>query len=636
MKTRYRRTLRQAASLAFSTAALAGCGGGSSSSVSPGNTATVTGVAAQGTPMAGALVTLTDATGQQTTTTADANGNFSFAIDLSKFSAPFGLEAADPAGATENQESVLAAAPAVGGTAIANITPLTSAVAAGSLASGSPYDVAKPAVLSTVTAADIKRANDAIVSLLANVLADAKVSTPVDLIATPFTANHTGIDQVLDEVLVVPVGTSVELINKLNVVGSNQVATIAKSSVSNIGAAFTVDLPSRTIAPSAFDSIKSAWLACFAASPSIRLVNGMLSPACQAAVSSNPVYLRNGYSFAQDYANWLSNAKLVNPTMIGPTVMYADSTSKVLLHFALVDSDGAAHTTNVVAQQIGGQWQVTGNQDPYDVSISGELIEATDHLRFGPAQTNYSSGLLPIYRAGSGSPNPPNTQYVVTTGPGMPAAGVVLAPNPSFTGMRYWPIANQVGAPASSSSSTDAFYGLATAIVNGDGSASPQANPTGLVNWQATAIADFTQFAAFPRYTFVLHFSDGTTATVYKRLLFGPIAPSNGAGFVWDAFSTATLALLSGTQSAAGSMNLAWTAALGAPQPADVIVTAADGTSGVQNSVNLAASATSATVDPPSGIAQFPAMSVSSAYRWFQLDYRTPGSVSRYNFYGSQ
>jgi hypothetical protein len=66
-----------------------------------------------------------------------------------------------------------------------------------------------------------------------------------------------------------------------------------------------------------------------------------------------------------------------------------------------------------------------------------------------------------------------------------------------------------------------------------------------------------------------------------------------------------------------------------------MFMTASDGVNGAQNQVTLASNATSIRVAPPTGIAQFPAMTTASAYRWFQLTYRMPMSVGRLSDYDS-
>lgn len=612
-------------------------GGGDSRSDTPSiQTATITGVAAEGAPMAKAQVTLTDATGHQTGTTADANGNFSISVDVTKYKAPYGFEAVDPAAAAENQESILVTTPAAGSTTVVNITPLTTAVAAGTLSSGSPYDVSKPAVLSTVSPADVTAANNALVSLLGNLLRDANVALPVDLISSSFTANHTGLDQVLDEVLFVPVGTGVQLTNKLNYAGASQVTTVSKGNIANLGSPFRVDFSSSQLAASGFDNIKSTWLACFAQPPATRLSNGTLSPVCQAAASSSPAYRSNGYTFAQDFASWFADSGLTNATMVGPSVVYASSATRMLLQFTLIGPNGTARTTSVVAQFLGSQWQVTGNQEAYDVSILSYLIFDQSALRGGSSRSAYISGIMPVYRVGPGSSNPANTRYVLVKGPGFPTSGVVLAPNPSFAGMRYWPLANQTGTPATTSATSGILFGLAQVSINADGTTTPAANPANLISWSPTAVSDYSQFAGFPAYTFELHFADGTMATETKRLQYSVVPPANGTGFVWDPLSNPTLALLTGSQPTASSIALSWTRPLGAPAAAGVIVTASDGTSGAQNTVNLSNDATSVTVSPPTGTSQFPAMTAPTAYRWFQLTYQTPASVGRYSLYNSQ
>ena len=619
----------------------------------------VSGVVASGAPIPNARVTVYDAKGQTATATANGQGSYSISLDLTKMVAPFGFGAVDPSGANEDQTSILVAPPSGASTTVVNITPLTTAVVAGSMASSSPYDVSnpvalsgsmvssgpyeisRPAALSAVTAANVQSAKSAVHALLANLFSDAGVAAGTDVVGTAFKPDHTGLDKVLDEVTVVPVGAGVTITNKLNLVGAMQVATVSQATVASnsLGSPFTVDFPSSLVAPSTFAGIVNAWQACFAQSPGTRVsASGTLSSACQAAISTSPAYLNNGYTFVQEFSGWLSSTNLVNPTFIGPQVLYAESPDKVLLQFGLVDSTGNAQTTNLVAELINGQWQITGNQQQYDLRISGVLqrdligISLSGNPTANPT-TSYLSGLVPIYRDPKVSNNPANSQYVVVTGPGLPTAGVVLAPNPSVTGMAYWPIANQTGTAATSSSITDTFFGFAQSEQSDTGNLSPAPNPVNAVNWLATPVTDFTQFTGYPQYTFVIHFADASTATVVKRLLHGPVSPQNGNGFVWDELSSSSMALFTANAPAASSVSLSWTDPAFAPQAADVIFTAFNGTTGAQASTALTPGATSASVNPPPGTSQFPALTGNGSYRWLELDYNNPGSVRRYNLY---
>ncbi|MBB5189400.1 hypothetical protein HNQ50_000110 [Silvimonas terrae] len=628
--------------------ALAACGGGGSSSSSDstatsspsasnnaGGTLVMAGLAAKGAAMPKAAITLSDSKGNQLTTTADIGGHYVLMVDLSKFTPPFGLLAQDPSGGSENQVSLLAAVPANGQSAIVNITPLTTAVTAGSLSTGKPADVANPAVLAQVTAANVTAANSAITALLQNLVSDAGLSGNVDLIGKTFAANHTGIDQLLDEITVLPAGSGVQLINKLNLAGSNQVQVINQTAVASgtlTSTPFTIDFPSSTVAPSAFANIKSAWQGCFLYPVAQRVPTpGTLNSYCRNAVAST--YLDNGYDFYDDFSGWLNNSDIVNPLMDDPVIQYAISTTKVVLHLTLRDSTGMAHSTNLVAQNIGGLWQITGNQLPYDVSVGGILEYDVNNTGTAAQTAAYRSELYASFTTGGSSPNPANTQYVVVTGPGI-AQALVLAPNPSIAGIGYWPIDNHTGTAVTSTTGSSDTYKLGRVQINADGSLTTLANPSG-ATW-APASPDYSVFNGYPAYTFVLHFSDGTTATIQKRMSDGPVAPANGAGFAWNTLSTQTASVLIGDQPVLPSLGVSWTNVLGADPISKVEFTASTGTSGAQNTATVASLANTVTLVPPSGVSAFPALSVAAGgYRWLQLDYLTPGSVARHAVYNS-
>lgn len=641
--------------MAFLVLSLSACGGGgggssssnggtsnpATSSSSANNTAsgtlTLTGLVAKGASVPGAQIILTDSKGNILSTNANFSGHYVLSVDLSKFTPPFGLMAQDLSGGAENQESILVTVPANSQTAVVNITPLTTAVTAGSLSTGNPSDVVNSTVLAQVTAVNVSSANGAVVSLLKNLISDAALPADVDLIGTTFAADHSGLDKLLDEVTVLPVGKGVQLINKLNLAGSNQIQVVNQTAVANgtlTSAPFTIDFPSSTVAPSNFSGIQQAWEACFAQSVDQRVpAPGMLSTTCQNMVASSPAYLDNGYSLYDDFSDWFNSFELVSPLMDDPVILYAISATKVVLHLSLRDSNGLAHSTNLVAQKIGSAWQITGNQLPYDVSVGGILEYDVANTGSSSQSAYFRSELYADFTTGGSSPNPANTQYVVITGPGI-AQALVLAPNPSVSGVGYWPIDNITGTPVTSTTSSSNTYKLGRVKINTNGSLTALSNPVGQT-W-APASPDYGVFNGYPLYTFVLHFSDGSTATVQKHMSDGPVAPANGAGFAWDVVSAQTLSALTGDQPALTSLHVSWLNIEGAAPISKIQMLASTGTTGVTGSVSYNGDPQGADLLPPAGTSTFPAMTVATGgYRWLQLNYLTPGSVSRHAVYNS-
>ena len=142
-----------AAAVAFALFQLGGCGGGGSSSTSS-STSTVTatsvnGTVATGGAVVGATVTLTDATGAQATATTNTQG--AYTISVKGMTAPFLIVATDATGISAPLVSVLAKLPNGTAPAVANVTTLTTAIAAMLTASGNPLDLASTTALAKVT-----------------------------------------------------------------------------------------------------------------------------------------------------------------------------------------------------------------------------------------------------------------------------------------------------------------------------------------------------------------------------------------------------------------------------------------------------------------------------------------------------
>ena len=143
-----------------------------------------------------------DATGAQATATTNAQGAFS--ISVKGMTAPFLLMANDATGFSSPLVSVLAKLPNGTAPAVANITTLTTAIAAMLTASGNPSDLASSTALAKVTLPSVQIAIITLDAILANVHAqNGNQSAGFDPVGTAFTPNHTGADAVIDTVSVV-------------------------------------------------------------------------------------------------------------------------------------------------------------------------------------------------------------------------------------------------------------------------------------------------------------------------------------------------------------------------------------------------------------------------------------------------
>lgn len=187
---------RQWASLVL-LGALAGCGGGGSSSDPVGSRVTLSGTAATGAPMVGATVVVIDRTGAQVqlcqdpagvevTCTTQPDGRFTLSL-RSGAQAPLVLTAT-PLG--DGMAQVSMTGDALGGTV--NITPITTLIAASLAPNGDPH-LLQP---SDFDASGLSAAVAEIVAVLKPLLDAA--GTTADPLTGVFAADGTGMDKALD------------------------------------------------------------------------------------------------------------------------------------------------------------------------------------------------------------------------------------------------------------------------------------------------------------------------------------------------------------------------------------------------------------------------------------------------------
>lgn len=632
------------ASLAVLAAPLfSACGGGSgsgSTSSSGGgspvatslisavaSTVTLSGVVIGNAPIANAGVSLTDANGATLNTTADATGHYVFTLDPAAHPAPYGLQAVDPAFGNEPQYSIVLALPVYADAVVANITPLSTATVAGLFTSGNPEDVTKTATLDAVTATDLDTSQLAIRHVLQNLLADAGESATVDLIAEPVAADHTGLAKVLDEVRVDYVGTGEQVFNLLLLPGTYQAQRIAKGALAAVQAAnvFAIDpTAAGVMAADNFAAIRTALQACFALAPAERVVGGGVGDACQGALAGD--FLDGGATFAQSAATPLASAAFTNATVADPKVVYAESASRALLRITVTPASGAAWGQTYIAEQVGGKWVLRGDQQPYAVNVQSFLSE-----RWGYA-SGWTSPTLQYY-AGLSFDVPasiPNIAYAVVSGPGLPAAGLTLAPS-NATSSASLVIDNKTGtAPVAPNTTPNPSQGfqLDFGNVSVAGVFTPNAWKSPAVNQSDTRVTDFTAYKSFPVYTFTLHFTDGSTQTLVRRLEYAPKSASAAAGYTWAHLAGDWQTLLSPGQSAS-QYAISWA---GAPLTGmrTVSLRVNSATAIARGTVDLAdpaATSTTVTASVPGG---FPANTTGAS---LNLYYRTPGSIYRYNYY---
>ena len=178
-------------------AAVAACGGGgsaaSSGSAAVASGTTLSGTVAVGAPMLNAIVTVKDALGATVSAPAGVDGSYS-GLSLAGLTAPFSLQAC---GLVDGNYSCFYAV--VQQTGTANVTPLTNASVALALGDDPGRIFAASGAVAPPIAADLAAQMQKLKLALGDLLAKAGLGS-VDFTTTPFAADRTGMDKVLDAV----------------------------------------------------------------------------------------------------------------------------------------------------------------------------------------------------------------------------------------------------------------------------------------------------------------------------------------------------------------------------------------------------------------------------------------------------
>ena len=523
-----KKTSTALASAAFVSAALVACGGGGGgdsavSAAPPAATSTsISGVAATGQAMVGAAITLKDANGVSATKTADAAGSYSF--DVTNMVAPFVITATLQVGDTQlTLTSMLAEKPAAGSNGVANVTPLTNAMAALLAPNGNPEELAATGVSKTaVTKAKLDDVAAKVRAAIENILKDAGLdSTKFDPVSTVFTANRQGADRVLELVRVEVTGQGVSLTNP-------SALDDGKGSASVQITPATTTVPKLPAPPAgttldALDHLATLLDACFADAPAVRVtaknargVPTTVSAACN-AVPMAASYKSGGDTALTRYAGLLNSADLTGAKFSQPERVFTSATTgRVFFKLPYKTAAGAggiitdtAEQTNPVGKTY--KWEIVGNQRDYDSAVDARL----DNLnQLNPNNTSESSKgqyrvALRLYfnPANAGGLN---VQTVRVKGPGLPAAGVVMHRSSVCGTNDYMTVTSKTGsllnasnAPILYNNGTPNSFRLAAELKSGiyDWSKVGASN-----SWRDTAMsdADLAAIPSFAEYTWEL------------------------------------------------------------------------------------------------------------------------------------
>ncbi len=458
------------AALCGSAALLAACGGGSTQTVPPPQATTLRGIAAAGGPLAGATVTLVDAnaaTADPAAATAAADGSYGFTLD--GLTAPFALRV------DYTQEGVArtlyAVLPGVTANAdnTANVTPLTDAVAVLVAPGGNPAALTDPAALAASSAAAIA---NAVATLNAVLSSDPSIDAQLDAAAgagktfdpmtTSFVADGSGVDAVLDQLTVTtnPPGAAagtVQIQNNAQAAGSGGIAPpVTITPATTPATAPTLPPTARGELPTAaeLDALARRYTDCYALPVSQRVTatdaNGnatSVAAACDADVAD---YRANGYTWIEQQSGSLLNPNLNGAVFQRPLVAlvlppanrpgakefkhpYCDQSQCVVVDMrgTMPAAANQPLRRTLLLARTGGAWKSVGNHRPYDFDIQYRAVRLVARNAAPQNAANYFSksryeGILRLQLNPSG-PDMNGVRAARVSGPGLPAAGVVLS-----------------------------------------------------------------------------------------------------------------------------------------------------------------------------------------------------------------
>lgn len=437
----------------IAAAILSACGGsgGGGESTAADTNAYVQGTAAYGAAMAKASITVTDKAGKTVTVISDENGDYKATV--TGFAAPLLVTATGASGdSVRVYHAIFNGVLTAGSTSRANVTPLTEAIVAMASSDGkSPEEFVDSAKFAALDSAKLGKAVAALNAIIRDVASDLG-AVGFDPLSSTFKADRSSAgDRLLDIIKVAVSNAGVSLRNIAIPIASTDsgASTAAEVTITDVKTQVAIALPKPVITDSA--TLVDVWVAqinkCLALPQASRVsVDAAGTPIaflgdCDKVTNFTASYKRNGYTLLQYWGRQLAavipdGAVLGAPEMLGflkgPT---GDDYAVLRLPYSSPKGAGAYFET---AHKIAGTWMIEGNQRNYDASMSFRVIRQTDQStnHFVPGRgpdlgkdvgnfSAYHTRLAVSFN--QSGPNGANVYAVRVKGPGLPAAGLVLA-----------------------------------------------------------------------------------------------------------------------------------------------------------------------------------------------------------------
>ncbi|MEZ2349808.1 hypothetical protein [Caballeronia sp. RCC_10] len=539
-----------------------------------------------------------DSHGKTASGTADANG--AYALTIADFSGPVLLTAIDPTGQHDPLVSVVTSAPDKGKSTTANITTLTTAIGALLTSTGNALDLRSPATLAAATSpATVSKASSTLNAALADILkVNGLDPSSFNAVTTPFAANQSGADAVIESVQIIQNGAGAYLVSSGNAVSGLRLSNA------------TVPSAAPLVAPPAAANylafMQSLLQQCLAAPVATRASNA----ACTAAVDAN--YKQNGYPSVSGTPGSLANAATVGATVGAPeTLMFfkdSNGTQSALVRIPYAPSDGSQNSLLTTVRQVANpisladgtkvSWTIYGNQREYDASVESRITRRTFLDNEAGDIGHYDAGVT--FNFNLAGPNATNVGSALVTGPGLPSTGIFLLTSTAcgeqsleIPGVAPTPLPPAPG-PAGNvtTSSTTPLYRWSWQVF--DPAQASAFTPPARYFW-STSQVDLTNVPFYATYTFTLFDAVGNMLDQFQATNPNPAVTANlGTQVEWHTATSNDL--LAPGAPAIGQATLTWERNRYAPPLFGVGLYTQSNSAGVIGTASVTGAATSATL----------------------------------------
>lgn len=406
-------------STVFASCSGGGGGGGSSNTNINSNTTTqtISGMAAAGGPIVG-TVTIRDSSTPPVTKTVQIAADGGYTIDVTGLTPPFALRADGMVGGLSYSLCSAAIGSDINGTI--NITPFTDLILSG-LAGEIAANYYNTGNFSTLTPAALNAAQAALQAKLLPILEAMGLSNSIDLLRTSFSADHTGLDAVIDIVQVVinPTAASATITDIVNqeIITANFAAQTYTGTFSNSNVSQGItDIQAIENQVNTFSSLVAT---------AITPTNPQLL-----ALFDSATFLQDG----ADLSTFLSNMPMPAPSLTFTVAAInaidsAAGTAIVTIEYTFQGRTGQYDVTGPWSFiKKNGVWLMQGDQKIVWVSVQAEAYYSMQSYA-------YDTGLNFNI---SNVPSNSNIASAVFTGPGLPTAGLTKTIMlPGYNGFSY-------------------------------------------------------------------------------------------------------------------------------------------------------------------------------------------------------